>query len=84
AYAEIALSPRFRDAYAALVNSQMRLRAGVQKEIEQASGSLGIPTRTEIDSAHRKIVQLERELRRLREQAEARKLAASQSEPPQR
>ncbi|MBT2746728.1 MULTISPECIES: class III poly(R)-hydroxyalkanoic acid synthase subunit PhaE [unclassified Lysobacter] len=68
AYAEIALSPRFRDAYAALVNSQMRLRAGVQKEIEQASGSLGIPTRTEIDSAHRKIVQLERELRRLRDE----------------
>ncbi|MGH8080241.1 MAG: class III poly(R)-hydroxyalkanoic acid synthase subunit PhaE [Lysobacter sp.] len=68
AYAQIALSPRFRDAYAALVNSQMRLRAGVQKEIEQASGSLGIPTRTEIDAAHRKIVQLERELRRLRDE----------------
>ncbi|ALN58207.1 PHA synthase subunit [Lysobacter enzymogenes] len=68
AYAEIALSPRFRDAYAALVNSQMRLRAGVQKEIEQASGQYGIPTRTEIDSAHRKIVQLERELRRLRDE----------------
>lgn len=68
AYAQIALSPRFRDAYAALVNSQMRLRAGVQKEVEQASGNLGIPTRTEIDAAHRKIVQLERELRRLRDE----------------
>ncbi|MEH6414529.1 class III poly(R)-hydroxyalkanoic acid synthase subunit PhaE [Pseudomonas sp. CGJS7] len=68
AYAQIALSPRFRDAYAALVNSQMRLRAGVQKEIEQASGQFGIPTRTEIDAAHRKIVQLERELRRLRDE----------------
>lgn len=68
AYAEIALSPRFRDAYAALVNSQMRLRGGVQKEIEQASTQFGIPTRTEIDAAHRKIVQLERELRRLRDE----------------
>lgn len=68
AYAEIALSPRFRDAYAALVNSQMRLRAGVQKEIEHASNQYGIPTRTEIDAAHRKIVQLERELRRLRDE----------------
>lgn len=68
AYAEIALSPRFRDAYAALVNSQMRLRGGVQKEVEQASTQFGIPTRTEIDSAHRKIVQLERELRRLRDE----------------
>jgi class III poly(R)-hydroxyalkanoic acid synthase PhaE subunit len=70
AYAQIALSPRFRDAYAALVNSQMRLRAGVQKEIEQASGTFGIPTRTEIDAAHRKIVQLERELRRLRDEVQ--------------
>lgn len=78
AYAEIALSPRFRDAYAALVNSQMRLRAGVQKEIEQASGSFGMPTRTEIDAAHRKIVQLERELRRLRDEVQR----SREAEPP--
>lgn len=83
AYAQIALSPRFRDAYAALVNSQMRLRAGVQKEIEQASGNLGIPTRTEIDAAHRKIVQLERELRRLRDEVQAGRepRAAAQAAP---
>lgn len=71
AYADIALSPRFRDAYAALVNAQMTLRARVQKEIEQTSAQLGMPTRTEIDSAHRKIVQLERELRRLRDTLQA-------------
>lgn len=86
AYADIALSPRFRDAYAALVNSQMTLRARVQKEIEQTSAQLGMPTRTEIDSAHRKIVQLERELRRLRDTMQAsaaRKegASASRSEP---
>ena len=28
---------------------------------------IGVPTRTEIDAAHRKIVQLERELRRMRD-----------------
>ena len=67
AYAEIALSPRFRDAYGALVNSQMRLRAGLQREIENATELLGIPSRTEVDAAHRKIVQLERELRRMRD-----------------
>ncbi|MEI2455571.1 class III poly(R)-hydroxyalkanoic acid synthase subunit PhaE [Lysobacter firmicutimachus] len=72
AYADIALSPRFRDAYADLVNSQMRLRAGVQKEVEQTTSSLGMPTRTEIDAAHRKIVQLERELRRLRDELQSR------------
>ena len=67
AYADIALSPRFRDAYGALVNSQMRLRAAVQREVEQMGEAFGVPTRTEIDAAHRKIVQLERELRRLRD-----------------
>jgi class III poly(R)-hydroxyalkanoic acid synthase PhaE subunit len=87
AYADIALSPRFRDAYAALVNAQMTLRARVQKEIEQTSAQLGMPTRTEIDSAHRKIVQLERELRRLRDTmqvATPRKEStpASRAEPP--
>lgn len=67
AYAQIALSPRFREVYGELVNAQMRLRAGVQGEIEQACGVLGMPTRTEVDSVHRKIVQLEREVRRLRD-----------------
>ena len=67
AYADIALSPRFRDAYGALVNSQMRLRAAVQREVEQMGEAFGVPTRTEVDAAHRKIVQLERELRRLRD-----------------
>lgn len=71
AYADIALSPRFRDAYAALVNAQMRLRSAVQKEVEHAGEPLGVPGRTEVDAAHRKIARLERELRQLREQVNA-------------
>lgn len=70
AYAEIALSPRFRETYGRFVNGQMRLRAAVQAEVEHATAQLGMPTRTEIDAAHRKIVQLERELRRLRDQVD--------------
>lgn len=66
AYAEIALSPEFRQVYGALVNAQMGLRNGIQKEVELACGLFGMPTRTEIDSAHRKIAQLERELWRAR------------------
>jgi len=72
AYAEIALSPRFRKTYGDFINSQMRVRAAVQREVEQTSTLLGVPTRTEIDSAHRKIVQLERELRRLRDALQVR------------
>lgn len=70
AYAEIALSPKFREVYGEFVNSQMRVRAAVQNEIEETCGLLGIPGRTEVDGAHRKIVQLERELRRLRDVVE--------------
>jgi class III poly(R)-hydroxyalkanoic acid synthase PhaE subunit len=65
AYAETALSPEFRTAWAALVNAQMQLRAGVQKEVEFASGLFGMPTRGEMDAAHRKIAELERALRRM-------------------
>lgn len=71
AYADIALSPEFRRLYADLVNAQMRVRAGVQREIEALCAQFGMPTRTEIDSAHRKIAELERELRRQRSSSRA-------------
>lgn len=65
AYAEVALSVEFRRRYAALVDAQMRVRAGVQDLVERATAQFGMPTRTEVDAAHRRIAQLERELRRL-------------------
>jgi hypothetical protein len=71
AYAEIALSPEFRKVYGELVDAQMRVRSGMQKEVEQMSEKLGMPTRSEVDSAHRKIAELERQLRRMRDAAQA-------------
>jgi class III poly(R)-hydroxyalkanoic acid synthase PhaE subunit len=64
AYAVIALSAEFRKVQGALTNAQMRLRAAIQLEVEHMTGLFGMPTRTEIDSAHRKIAELERALRR--------------------
>ncbi|MFT3762228.1 MAG: class III poly(R)-hydroxyalkanoic acid synthase subunit PhaE [Pseudoxanthomonas sp.] len=82
AYAAEALSPAFREAIGALSNAQMRLRAAVQKEIEQLGGLFGMPSRTEVDSAHRKIVELQRELRRMaKARPEARRPAAAATEP---
>ncbi|MCL1633860.1 class III poly(R)-hydroxyalkanoic acid synthase subunit PhaE [Luteimonas sp. SX5] len=69
AYADIALSPEFREVYGELVNAQMRLRNAFQKEVEQVNAMLGMPTRTEMDGAHRKIAELERALSRLRNAA---------------
>jgi class III poly(R)-hydroxyalkanoic acid synthase PhaE subunit len=65
AYAEIALSKRFRRIYGDLVNAQMRVRAGIQGEIERMGALLGLPGRTEVDAAHRRIAELERQVRRL-------------------
>ena len=71
AYAEITLSAGFRKVYGELVNAQMRVRAGIQNEVERMCGLFGMPGRTEVDSAHRKIAELERQLRRLRDAVSA-------------
>jgi class III poly(R)-hydroxyalkanoic acid synthase PhaE subunit len=68
AYAEIALSPQFREAYGARINAQMRLRGAVQCEMERMSATFGMPTQGDLDIAFRKIAELERSLRRLRDQ----------------
>ncbi|MGL0786598.1 class III poly(R)-hydroxyalkanoic acid synthase subunit PhaE [Xanthomonas translucens] len=65
AYAASALSEEFREVYAGFANAQMRLRALLQRETEQLCEQLGLPTRTELDAAHRHIADLERRLRRL-------------------
>ena len=69
AYAETALSLEYRKAYGAMVNAQMQLRASLQAIVEQTAGALGLPGRVELDSAHRKIAELERQLRRMQRKA---------------
>jgi class III poly(R)-hydroxyalkanoic acid synthase PhaE subunit len=68
AWADVAMSPEYRKAYGEMVNAQMRLRAGVQKEIELAAGLFGLPTRSEVNASHRKLAALEREVRALKAQ----------------
>lgn len=67
AYSAIALSPEFRAAYGARVNAQMRVRHALQREVEQVSAVLGMPTRSDLDAAFRKISELERVMRRMRD-----------------
>jgi polyhydroxyalkanoate synthase subunit PhaE len=68
AYAKIALSAEFRTAYGVRVNALMRLRQAVQGEVEQMSAMFGMPTRSDLDTAFRKISELERSLRNLRDE----------------
>lgn len=84
AYAEIALSPEFRSAYGALVNAQMRVRQGVQREVERAAAQFGMPTRTEVDAAHRRIAELERAMRRMRDGAAPAPAPASEKAAPKK
>lgn len=62
-YAEIALSPEFREVYGALVNAQMRVRSQMQQEVERIATDFGMPTRSELDSIGQRLHELRREMR---------------------
>lgn len=86
AWADLALSQEYRHAFGALVNAQMRQRAAAQAIGEQVASTYGWPERGELDSAHRKIAALERQLRRMQRAstpAAAGNVAPSKS-PPKR
>ena len=80
AYAKIALSTDYRHAYGELLNAQMQLRGSQQAIVEQAASAMGLPGRAELDGAHRKLAELDRQLWRMRRQAEQ----AAEAEPPAR
>jgi class III poly(R)-hydroxyalkanoic acid synthase PhaE subunit len=82
AYAAIALSPEFRAAYGARVNAQMRLRQAVQREVEQMSAVFGMPTRSDLDAAFRKITELERAQRTLRDSVQSTRTGGAQASAP--
>lgn len=84
AYAELALGKEFANAYGAMVNAQMRVRAATQTEVEQVCRALGMPTRSEVTASHRKVHALERELRALRAELAANKRVASAAPVPAR
>ena len=65
AYSAIALSDEFGAVYGDFANAHMRLRAALQGEVEQIASQYGMPTRSEMDAAHKRIAELERAVRRL-------------------
>ncbi|WP_275672473.1 class III poly(R)-hydroxyalkanoic acid synthase subunit PhaE [Thermomonas alba] len=65
AWVELALSHEYRHVLGELVNAQMQTRAAAQAIGEQMATALGLPGRVELDSAHRKIAELERAVRRM-------------------
>ncbi|MCX7563045.1 hypothetical protein OS176_05715 [Xanthomonadaceae bacterium XH05] len=68
AWAERAGSDAFVTAFGHYTNTQMRVRAAMDDQINRVAESLGLPTRVEVESDHRRIAMLERELRRIRDE----------------
>jgi len=81
-WAEIALGSEFSRVYGELANAQMRLRLALQGQVEQLARQVGLPTRSEVDGSHRKLAQLEREVRALRRQLAAYEGAPAEPAPP--
>jgi class III poly(R)-hydroxyalkanoic acid synthase PhaE subunit len=67
AYAEIAAKPEFTEAQAQLVNTLMAVKRHEQKMVDEVLAGLNMPTRRELDTAHRRIHQLQRQLWELKE-----------------
>lgn len=68
AYAEIALSDEFRDAYAQMINTQMRVRQMQQQQTEQICQQLGMPKRSDVEALGERLQAMRRELAALKVQ----------------
>lgn len=82
AYAEIAMSPEFREVYGEMVNSQSALRGAVQREVEDQAAAMGMPTRAELNGTHEKIKSLNLELRQLKRRLAALEAGSAVAEKP--
>jgi hypothetical protein len=76
AFAEVAMSADYRNVYGELVNTQMRVRAGLNDAIERIGAQFGLPTRTEVDMLARQVHDMKRELRRASTNAGARPVSS--------
>lgn len=62
AWEKAALGDEFARISAAASSAQLRLQQAVQAEVGRMAASVGLPTRHEVDQAHLRIVQLERQV----------------------
>jgi class III poly(R)-hydroxyalkanoic acid synthase PhaE subunit len=67
AYAEIASSSDFSRLQAGLTNSLMAVKRQEQKMVDEALGALNMPTRRELDTSHRRLHGLQRQVWRMQQ-----------------
>jgi class III poly(R)-hydroxyalkanoic acid synthase PhaE subunit len=80
AYADAAMKPEFTGAQARLVNTLMAVKRQEQKMVDEVLGSLNMPTRRELDTSHRRVHQLQRQIWRLEEALDESGIAALREE----
>jgi len=71
AFVEVFESPAYIDAQAELLNSNMRLRLSQREITELVLKQLDIPTRTEVDEAHRANYQFRKDMKALKKELAA-------------
>jgi class III poly(R)-hydroxyalkanoic acid synthase PhaE subunit len=70
AYGEIAMTQGFTKAQANLSNTLMAVKRQEQKMVDEVLSALNMPTRRELDTSHRRVHQLRRQVWRLQESLE--------------
>ncbi len=80
AYATEAYTPEFTRAQARLVNTLLAAKRQEQKMVDEFLGSLNMPTRRELDTSHKRIHQLQRQVWKLREELDESGVSALRDE----
>ncbi len=70
AYAEVTTTKEFTEVQAKLTNTLMALKRHEQQMMEELQSSLNMPTRRELDTTHRRVHEVRREIRALACQVE--------------
>jgi len=82
AYAEEVTATEFPQVQADMVNALMRMKRHEQRMVEEVTTALNMPTRTEMDTTHKRVYELQRALRRLQDTVEDAAESVAVSAPP--
>ena len=82
AYAEAVATADFPHLQAEMVNALMRMKRHEQLMVEEVMTALNMPTRGEVDTTHKRVYELQQQLRRVQETLEEAEDTAAKAAPP--
>ncbi len=81
AYAEQVATPEFPHLQAEMINALMRMKRHEQMVVEEFMTALNMPTRREMDTTHKRIHELQRQVRQLQDALEESTETRSEAAP---